>query len=831
MPFNASAAGVKSALEELRDIDNVSVTMTTSGATRTYTVTFGGVLAGKNVPLIQAAAMPAVNGAQQGAVDYKYNPAGLLSEGGDSSARYTWAYDQLNRQTSETADLDPANPLNSIVSLTQAFNVAGKRIQLSARFTDFGSGGTVTTRPDFRSVFEYDNLDRLKSIQQTALGGANSNAVAPKFVDFSYNRLGQLTALSRFENTTATGPALRTSWTYDGANRLSQLKHESASGTAATLLNQYSYTYDLMNRITGITSTLDGPSAFSYDRNSQLKTASHPTPRAAELYDYDANGNRTGGAQQVGVNNQTLADDKYTYQYDAEGNRTRRTNKSPNAVDPIEDYAWDHRNRLTKITFRNAAGVETRSIEYRYDLLNRLVLRRLDSNGAATAGGVSDLWLAGYDGINPTLALSSLNSTAITNRYLWGPGVDFLLADEQLTTTSAPGQPLAAGNTLWPLGDHLGTLRDLADFTGGSFTITNHRVFDTFGRLLSETNSSVDSHFAFTGKFFEDLGDTDPTTSLSHHWNRWYDPQSGKWMSEDPIGFAGGDANLGRYVGNFATGGRDWSGFYQDGEAVTPKRPTSLPAEAVFTVQDDIIGIGITVPEGAKGTPTTTAYPDTGLSRGAIGATGFMKDFEKRWKGVNGLDTLGIFNPFGQHNVYRALGNVLFAAMETPAIITDEVHEKVAEELSRETDPVKRWAWQAGGNMTVPANMFLDIGLVAIDDSIQTTTSIGRYLGVIEDAANLPRRTVPAKGGVPRSSTGKGSVPPGQRDPKRVWTKEEKRSVLEERGGTCDQCNSPLSVDIAKGHHVERHADGGKTTIENLAIVCAKCHEWLHGKR
>jgi hypothetical protein len=111
---------VKSALEELRDIDNLSVTMTTSGTTRTYTVTFAGVLAGKNVPLVQAAAMPAVSGAQQGAIDYKYNPAGLLSEGGDSSARYTWAYDQLNRQTSETADLDPANPLNSIVSLTRA---------------------------------------------------------------------------------------------------------------------------------------------------------------------------------------------------------------------------------------------------------------------------------------------------------------------------------------------------------------------------------------------------------------------------------------------------------------------------------------------------------------------------------------------------------------------------------------------------------------------------------------------------------------------------------------------------------------------------------------
>ncbi|MFN9880103.1 MAG: RHS repeat domain-containing protein, partial [Planctomycetota bacterium] len=209
---------------------------------------------------------------------------------------------------------------------------------------------------------------------------------------------------------------------------------------------------------------------------------------------------------------------------------------------------------------------------------NRLVLRRLDSNGSVVTGGVSDLWLGGYDGINPTLALSSLSSSAVTNRYLWGPGVDFLLADEQLSPAASPTSPVSAGNTLWPLGDHLGTLRDLADFSGTAFTITNHRVFDTFGRLTSETNSAVDSHFAFTGKFFDDLGDTELSTSLSHHWNRWYDPQLGKWLSEDPIGFAGGDVNLGRYVGNHATGAVDANGLFMDDPALGRRVPPLIEA-------------------------------------------------------------------------------------------------------------------------------------------------------------------------------------------------------------------------------------------------------------
>jgi uncharacterized protein RhaS with RHS repeats len=32
--------------------------------------------------------------------------------------------------------------------------------------------------------------------------------------------------------------------------------------------------------------------------------------------------------------------------------------------------------------------------------------------------------------------------------------------------------------------------------------------------------------------------------------NRWYSPAIQRWMSEDPFGFAGGNANLNRYVGN-----------------------------------------------------------------------------------------------------------------------------------------------------------------------------------------------------------------------------------------------------------------------------------------
>jgi RHS repeat-associated protein len=45
----------------------------------------------------------------------------------------------------------------------------------------------------------------------------------------------------------------------------------------------------------------------------------------------------------------------------------------------------------------------------------------------------------------------------------------------------------------------------------------------------------------------------DSETGLQNNLHRWYDPGTGRWISEDPIGFAAGDANLYRYVGNAST--------------------------------------------------------------------------------------------------------------------------------------------------------------------------------------------------------------------------------------------------------------------------------------
>src|SRR5262249_28226972 len=148
------------------------------------------------------------------------------------------------------------------------------------------------------------------------------------------------------------------------------------------------------------------------------------------------------------------------------------------------------------------------------------------------------------------VALQFAGSAAsnLAHRYLWNPSaVDQLLADETVTSLSS------AGTMQYLLGDQLGTLRDLAGHNSTTHvtSIDNHRRYDDYGNLISESNSAIDQLFGFTGRALDD------STGLQNNLNRWYDGTTGRWMSEDPMGFAAGDTNLSRYVHDSPTDARD----------------------------------------------------------------------------------------------------------------------------------------------------------------------------------------------------------------------------------------------------------------------------------
>ncbi len=68
------------------------------------------------------------------------------------------------------------------------------------------------------------------------------------------------------------------------------------------------------------------------------------------------------------------------------------------------------------------------------DAYNNLVRRRLDADGAGTGGFTEKFWIC--DGDEAILEFASGTATAPSHRYLWGPAVDQILADEQVATGS-----------------------------------------------------------------------------------------------------------------------------------------------------------------------------------------------------------------------------------------------------------------------------------------------------------------------------------------------------------------------------------------------------------
>jgi RHS repeat-associated protein len=110
----------------------------------------------------------------------------------------------------------------------------------------------------------------------------------------------------------------------------------------------------------------------------------------------------------------------------------------------------------------------------------------------------------------------------------------------------------AAGTAAWYLTDRLGSVRDLADAAGA---VQDHRDYDGFGGLVSESNPAFGDRYGYTGREY------DADVRLQYHWHRYLDPVTGRWISEGPLGFQAGDSNLYRYVGNTATNKVDPSGL------------------------------------------------------------------------------------------------------------------------------------------------------------------------------------------------------------------------------------------------------------------------------
>ncbi|HUG94469.1 MAG TPA: RHS repeat-associated core domain-containing protein, partial [Planctomycetaceae bacterium] len=492
-----------------------------------------------------------------------WDAASQLTSISDAFATYAYARDDLGRVTSIDNAGTPGVPN---VVLAQTWDVASRRTGLAATI-----GGVA----DFVNTYSFDALGRMTRIEQTDGDPAAGYVVRDKRVDLKYLADGRFDTITRYEDLAGTALVAQTAFGFDDAGRLIALDHTKGSTTLAA----YDWQLDAAGRITAQTSTADGTSTFGYDNNWQILSADHAS-QADEGFSWDANGNPTMTGWTVDTNNRLTSDGTYDYLHDNEGNRTRTTNI---ATGEYVEYSWDHRNRLTDVVFKTAAGVTTMHVRYGYDAFNRLVRRELDADGDGVFESAEAFV---YDGADMVLVLDETGS--LTHRFLPDAATDAVFASED-----------ALGEILWNLTDHQGTVRDVADYDAATDTtsVVNHLTYSAFGAITSQSDPTKTPLSAYTGMY------RDPDTGLQKHGARWFDPATQQWLSEDPIGFAAGDSNLRRYVGNSPANFIDPSGLVPSQawttsldniityvEAFERRDPDASPAEILVRVRDGIAG-------------------------------------------------------------------------------------------------------------------------------------------------------------------------------------------------------------------------------------------------
>ena len=118
-------------------------------------------------------------------------------------------------------------------------------------------------------------------------------------------------------------------------------------------------------------------------------------------------------------------------------------------------------------------------------------------------------------------------------QYLQGPGIDEVLARS------------VGGASAWYLTDRMGSVRQITNLAG---SVLDTITYDPFGGVAAESGPSYGDRYKYTGREY------DSTSQLQYSRARFYDATTGRWLSEDPLGFSAGDVNLYRYVWNAPIG-------------------------------------------------------------------------------------------------------------------------------------------------------------------------------------------------------------------------------------------------------------------------------------
>jgi RHS repeat-associated protein len=445
-------------------------------------------------------------------VSFSYDAAQrLILEKYSTGMRVSSSYDAVgNRTVLADAIGRTSSAFDAKNRQVQSVNPDGKRVSYTLDALDRRS--RLIDPNGGRFSYSYDARDQL-----TAMTNPQS-----KRTSFTLDALGRQT-VQRHAN------GARTSQTFDAAGQLIVLANTQGNGAT---VNRFSYTFDQVGNRVGVKESSGDRTSWTFDKAYQLVREFRTGATAFNVtYAYDPAGNRSvqtdsgtrtsytlDAANQLTLENTSGARTSYTN--DSCGNRTLK-----NAPGGMVFYAWDEKNRLKQV---DPVGGPVTML---YNGDNKRVQKK--------TSGQTRKFLYDLDKV-----LEEYDATGAVSK-------------EYTSTTEQYGELLSAfsgGNTSYYEPDALGSTDALLNDAG---TVSDRYAYRAFGLALALQGSTAND-YQFVGRqgYFKD-----PEISFYFLNNRYLDFATGRFVSEDPSGYKGGDANLYRYVGNNPVNGIDPSGL------------------------------------------------------------------------------------------------------------------------------------------------------------------------------------------------------------------------------------------------------------------------------
>lgn len=484
----------------------------------------------------------------------------LVSETNPNNQATRYAYDDAGR----LVELERPNG----VKLTQQHDPAGRMEQRRAYRADGSIEQTHTfswdaadnltgwsTGPD-SGVLVYDDADRMLSETVTIGGVALKRAytyhpndqvktyTGPDGVTlaYTYDKLGQLTRL----DIPGEGSITMTERTWAAPKKIvlpgGTVQEMDRNGHLALtrlrvktpdqrivfeLENKFGKMRELKSRSSDAKLT-----RYDYDEAMRLiKAEPDFVAGTSETFSIDKAGNRTrhsrvSGTWEYDDANRLLRRGNVTYDYDAAGNLSRKVDASASEPQRTTQYEYDGFNRLVRVR----DGADGVIATYTYDPFDNRLSKEVFGPGAARSGASpgKTLFLHGEEG----LLAETQTDGAVIRSYGW---------DQESTYSTYPLFQRAGADYFYYHNDHLGTPWRVTNRAG--VVVWAASDYEAYGLATIASGSSILQPWRFPGQYF------DEETALHYNLRRFYDAASGRYISEDPLGFSGG-GNFYTYASN-----------------------------------------------------------------------------------------------------------------------------------------------------------------------------------------------------------------------------------------------------------------------------------------